>query len=73
MRLVAVQRSVANAVPELPGFDSKFVDGAAEAERLVRDGVVEAAALPNSAISADIAIGVGARTYSNSLSRTAAG
>ena len=48
---VAVQRSVINALPELPQFAVTDVDTRAEAEKLVRSGVVEAAIVSNSTVS----------------------
>ena len=48
---VAVQRSVTNALPTLSGFDLRYVDTLAEAERLVRSESVEAAIVSNSVVS----------------------
>ncbi len=45
---IAVQRSVANALPDLGAFEVTFVDEVDEAEALVDDGTVEAAVLSNS-------------------------
>lgn len=40
---VAVQRSIVNALPDATGFETVLVDGADQAEQLVRDGKAEAA------------------------------
>ncbi len=48
---IAVQRSVVNALPDLPQFAVTNVDTRAEAEKLVRSGAVEAAIVSNSTVS----------------------
>lgn len=48
---IAVQRSVINALPPLPGFDVSYVDTAADAAKLVRSGVVAGAVIAHSAHS----------------------
>ncbi|MES2093248.1 MAG: ABC transporter permease [Actinomycetota bacterium] len=48
---VAVQRSVINALPDLPQFAVTDVDTRAAAERLVRSGAVEAAIVAKSTVS----------------------
>ncbi|MBG6108593.1 ABC transporter permease [Frigoribacterium sp. CG_9.8] len=48
---IAVQRSVINALPDLPQFARTDVDTRAEAEKLVRSGAVEAAIVSNSSVS----------------------
>ncbi|CAN5516340.1 ABC transporter permease [soil metagenome] len=48
---IAVQRSVINALPDLPQFAVTDVDTRAAAEKLVRSGAVEAAIVSNSTVS----------------------
>jgi ABC-2 type transport system permease protein len=48
---VAVQRSVINALPDLPQFAVTDVDTRAAAEKLVRSGAVDAAIVSNSTVS----------------------